>query len=272
MKRIAFFDWDGTLSMNGVTVSDATRTAISAFREKGNLAFLCTGRSLAFVPKTALAIGFDGVIAGSGATIVLAEKGQTVRRDKNGNFTGNWLFRQQLSDDLICLLLETYSHYPQTICKLEGERYLYWLKSETPFHKYLEDGRDVVLNTPADYWDAATPKDAVSKATVYCEDSRFPKVDFGDKLSVITHPRRYQEIGLPYCTKSDGIRRVIQALSLPWESTVAFGDSPNDLDMLEYVACGVAVENAPPLVKEKAHRVTVSCEQDGVAAILNEMI
>ncbi len=57
----AFFDLDGTLAVGNGPPSAADRDAIRAFRLQGNYAFLCTGRSPAFLYPAVLDIGFDGV-------------------------------------------------------------------------------------------------------------------------------------------------------------------------------------------------------------------
>ena len=49
---------------------------------------------------------------------------------------------------------------------------------------------------------------------------------------------------------------------------VAFGDDTNDIDMLSMCGIGVAVDNALPEVKEVASEVTLSNDEDGVAAWL----
>jgi hydroxymethylpyrimidine pyrophosphatase-like HAD family hydrolase len=52
---------------------------------------------------------------------------------------------------------------------------------------------------------------------------------------------------------------------------VAFGDMPNDLPMLAWAGCGVAVANAHPAVREAADDITVSNDEDGVAAYLERL-
>ena len=54
-KIAAFFDWDGTLSYDGRTVSPATAEAVRTLRGRGNPVFLCTGRSTGFIPEEAWA-------------------------------------------------------------------------------------------------------------------------------------------------------------------------------------------------------------------------
>ena len=52
----------------------------------------------------------------------------------------------------------------------------------------------------------------------------------------------------------------------------AFGDDRNDLEMLEMCGKGIAVGNAVPEVLEAADEITLTNEEDGVAAWLEEHI
>lgn len=49
------------------------------------------------------------------------------------------------------------------------------------------------------------------------------------------------------------------------EEVVAFGDEDNDLEMIQFVGCGVAMGNANQKLKEIANDSTVTNEEDGVA-------
>ena len=53
-----------------------------------------------------------------------------------------------------------------------------------------------------------------------------------------------------------GIAAVIRLFDIPWEDTVVFGDSNNDLAMFEYAATKVAMGNASPKIQELADHVT----------------
>ena len=53
---------------------------------------------------------------------------------------------------------------------------------------------------------------------------------------------------------------------------MAFGDGYNDIPMIEYAGFGVAMGNAQDAVKEKAQRVTLSNDEDGVAKAINKYV
>jgi hydroxymethylpyrimidine pyrophosphatase-like HAD family hydrolase len=52
---------------------------------------------------------------------------------------------------------------------------------------------------------------------------------------------------------------------------LAFGDMPNDLPMLRWAGRSVAVANAHPDVLAAANEVTGSCNEDGVAQVLEQL-
>ena len=53
------------------------------------------------------------------------------------------------------------------------------------------------------------------------------------------------------------------------QQTVSFGDGSNDLSMIRACGLGVAMANACPAVLEAANRITASCDENGVAAVIN---
>ena len=52
------------------------------------------------------------------------------------------------------------------------------------------------------------------------------------------------------------------------EEMMAFGDAQNDRSMIEYVGCGVAMGNASDELKAVADEITLSNDEDGIAASL----
>ena len=75
MKKAVFFDIDGTLMDHHNFIPKSTVDGIHRLQEKGNYAFLCTGRSRAFVRHPAIMeIGFDGIVSGCGTMIEFHDK------------------------------------------------------------------------------------------------------------------------------------------------------------------------------------------------------
>ena len=65
--------------------------------------------------------------------------------------------------------------------------------------------------------------------------------------------------------KGLGIRRVCEALGARLEDTVGFGDSMNDLEMIQTVGTSVCMANGSPRLQELSDLVCPSVEEDGLA-------
>lgn len=76
------------------------------------------------------------------------------------------------------------------------------------------------------------------------------------------------EVAAPNVTKRRGIQWLADHHGIAREDIIAFGDMPNDIEMLSWAGWGVAMENAHAEVKAAADEVTVAHHQAGVAKVL----
>ena len=75
MKKAVFFDIDGTLWDFHNQIPESTVTAIRTLRKNGHYAFICSGRSRAYIRHPDLfAVGFNGLVAGCGTHVELDGK------------------------------------------------------------------------------------------------------------------------------------------------------------------------------------------------------
>ena len=56
------------------------------------------------------------------------------------------------------------------------------------------------------------------------------------------------------------------------EEVVAVGDSPNDVDMIEWAGLGVAMGNAPEKVKSSADLVAKPVSEQGLAFLIEDLL
>jgi hypothetical protein len=83
-----------------------------------------------------------------------------------------------------------------------------------------------------------------------------------------SHPRGLVEISPPRVTKATGLAEVAERHGVGQADVIAFGDMPNDLEMLRWAGHGVAMGNAHPALLEVADEVTASNGDDGLALVL----
>nr|WP_156193609.1 HAD family hydrolase [Corynebacterium kalinowskii] len=76
------------------------------------------------------------------------------------------------------------------------------------------------------------------------------------------------EVAAPGVTKARGVQFLASRIGAGPGDVVAFGDMPNDIEMLQWAGLGVAMANARPEVKAAADEVTLSNNEGGIAAVL----
>lgn len=93
-----------------------------------------------------------------------------------------------------------------------------------------------------------------------------------ESLTVVQTAPFYLEIIPERINKGQGLRDVCAALGISPKDTVAFGDAANDIPMLREAGVGVAMGNASSEVKQAADLVTLTNNQDGIAAALEKIL
>ena len=69
--------------------------------------------------------------------------------------------------------------------------------------------------------------------------------------------------------KARSLAVLLEKLGMGREEMVAVGDGFNDLSMIQFAGLGVAMANAQEVVKQHADFITLSNEEDGVAAVVD---
>ncbi len=72
-------------------------------------------------------------------------------------------------------------------------------------------------------------------------------------------------------TKLEAVLKAADYLNISKENIIAFGDSHNDIEMLEGVGVGIAMGNANVEVKEKAKMITDDFNQEGIRKALEKL-
>lgn len=101
---------------------------------------------------------------------------------------------------------------------------------------------------------------------------RFMEDHYGSELHLYRSKDTYIEIADRRVSKLTGINRLLQAMGndITLDQAIAFGDNYNDIEMIEAVGLGIAVENAREELKAVANRITAHHKEDGVGRFLQE--
>jgi Cof subfamily protein (haloacid dehalogenase superfamily) len=98
------------------------------------------------------------------------------------------------------------------------------------------------------------------------------KAYFDGRLYISKSLPDFLEFASPNVTKGSGLAFLAARLGFPRESTVAFGDGENDVELLEWAGYAVAVENAHERVKAVADLICPSVDDEGVAQVIEAFL
>ncbi len=94
------------------------------------------------------------------------------------------------------------------------------------------------------------------------------RAQFAGRASVTCSKPYFLEFNPTEATKGNGLRFCAEWLGFPLSAAMAFGDSLNDMSMLEAAGCGVAVANAREDVRSRVRHVCGTNEEDGPARFI----
>lgn len=249
MKKVVFFDIDGTLWDNKQQIPDSTREALLQLKKNGHYLFICSGRTRVFIPDEALMpLGFDGIVAGCGTY---------------GEFQGKTEFYHKIE-------LEQIKKDSEYLNKLKAAYIL-----EGRYALYIDEGRfedefyNEMQKTLGDNLLRVTGNENQFEVSKFCvnymqEHQQELEQELEKRYDIIHRDGGFMEIVPKGFNKATGIQQMCEILGIAHEDTYAFGDSTNDLDMLKYVAHSVAMGDGMQQAKDAAEYVTTPLWEDGI--------
>lgn len=93
----------------------------------------------------------------------------------------------------------------------------------------------------------------------------------GDRAYITFTQAQYLEVLNKEINKGKALKDILDSKEIKLEECMAFGDSENDLEMIEAVGAGVAMKNAIPQLKNIAQYITeYTNNEDGIEKFLKE--
>jgi len=260
--KILATDMDGTILRDDKTISEETINAVSEFHKAGGYLIIASGRPypamkgyLKDLEPNAPIVTYNGAkIVDPGDGHVLFEEGM-------------------LGEDAIRIMKEGEKRGHTVIVWTDDILYGNELNKNMEIYVYGTDTIPLKYDS-ADYFkDRSVTKiilnDDPEKISVTMKDMEV----FGLKGTTwATSGPEYLEFFSSKVSKALSVDRVAGMLGLSRKDVCAVGDGRNDLEMIEYAAFGVAMQNAPEDVRDRADHVTDSNEENGVAKLIREHI
>ena len=153
----------------------------------------------------------------------------------------------------------------------DGRRF--WYEENWPLHWDAEHDSVRVLTTPEELTSVPAVK-LLARSALYGPDEFYELVSRTlGSMAESTHSSASAlvEISAVGVTKAAALAWLCEREGFTAEQVVAFGDMPNDIPMLTWAGRSVAMANAHPAVREIAGEVTLTNDEDGVAAYLEKL-
>lgn len=263
MIKMIATDLDGTLlNPGGLTIPRRNCDVLRRASESGIKVVICTGRIFAGGQKWATLFPGDiPVICVNGAIIRFSRSERYITRHgikkeagvkvmemlrrtevKPWFYLGDICYGEKMTEDLEALRVRTGAEIRIVPCleellDLEPEKILgiFSLKRAEEVHHRLEQ---------------------TLGSEVYVTRSGFGQL----------------EVLSPYSTKGRALETLAGKMGIAKEEIAVFGDNLNDLEMFRAAGIRVAMDNGEPELKEKADIIAPSCEDAGVAQVLEKLI
>jgi Cof subfamily protein (haloacid dehalogenase superfamily) len=268
--RLIATDLDGTLLRDDKSVSPRTVAALAAAEEAGIEVFFVTGRPARWMDVVSDHVHGHGLaICGNGAAVVDLHGGPGAHRfvkvrelSRNNALDAVRLLRDAVPDTVFAIE-QTYGfHQEPAYPKLHLEI----PDSLRSAEQLLGDGGpgadEPVLKILA-YHPSLDPDAFLTRA----------RLAVGDRANVTrSSPSALLEISGPGVSKASTLALCCAERGISHEEVIAFGDMPNDVEMLTWAGQSYAMGNAHPDVIAAASGRTVANNEDGVAVVIERIL
>ncbi|MDT0395483.1 MULTISPECIES: HAD hydrolase family protein [Streptomyces] len=268
--RLIATDLDGTLLRDDKSVSPRTVAALAAAEEAGVEVFFVTGRPARWMDVVSDHVHGHGLaICGNGAAVVDLHGGPGAHR-----FVKVRELPRKNALDAVRLLRDA---APGTVYAVEQT---FGFNQEPAYPKLHMEVPDILA--PAEDLlapDSHTAGEPVLKILAYHPDLdpdaflTLARIAIGDRANVTrSSPSALLEISGPGVSKASTLALCCAERGISHEEVVAFGDMPNDVEMLTWAGRSYAMGNAHADVIAAASGRTVANNDDGVAVVIERLL
>lgn len=262
--KLVAIDLDDTLLDSRLRIAPGCRQAIRQVQARGVMVTLATGRMFRSALPYADQLQVDmPLITYQGALVKVSRSGEE-------------LYYQPVPTEPGLEVMDYFDragvHYH---CYFDDQLCLEKLDEEGLKYAALAGVKPVIVeNLKKTIREQPTPK---ILAVLYKEElllamEKELKNRLGDVLNITRSKPYYLEFMHPLAGKGRALETIARHYGIRQREVMALGDSYNDLAMIQWAGLGVAMGNARESVKQAADYVTLSNEEEGVAAALRRFV
>lgn len=264
-QKLIFLDIDGTLTEPGKNIPPASAVeAVCRARKNGHKVVLCSGRNYGLLSPL-LQFGFDGFISSAGGYI-----------EYGGHIVYDCPMTRAQQDRVLKVLQENGVYY---IIETRNHSY-----SDESFKEFLKNCIRSDANSELLRWQKHIESDQFTRPmTEYRLEPIYKAVFMSPGMDRLQNPIQCLQDEFHFCIqdenahsiingdlinkafdKGTAVQRLCGHLDIAQKDTIAFGDSMNDLEMLQTAALGICMENGSMELKRLADEICSPFNEDGL--------
>ena len=264
--KLIFLDLDGTLNNDEKRITEKTFSALMDAQRQGVRIALASAR-----PSPGLFKERDILHLTKYGGILMSYNGGRIVDAT----TGSVLFETAMDLPQTKAILRRLESLPVTPILDDGKQFYVTDKNGYKVPYECQNNHMVCseVDNLSDFLDFAPIKILMSVQPEILPDIKSEIAAFlPEDLTVVQTAPFYLEIIPSAINKGQGVLDTCAALGIDPSEVIAFGDAENDIPMLRAAGIGVAMANAATAVKAAADYVTLSNNDDGVAAALAQFL
>jgi len=266
MRKLVFFDMDGTLVTKNNHIPKSTLHAITALKQTNAVPVLATGRAPVLIKEIAQELQINSYIAMNGQYIV--HQGQVLYANPIDKHLVDAVVEIATARQDGLLLSTDDELVANSVISLVNRSSLYtFLKG---FVGLIPDQIQASLLNRL--MKRVPKKEDYENKEIYMININGDQTDeaayerlFGQYLTFTRANEISMDIISKGISKATGVQQMMDQLGVSHKDTYAFGDGLNDLEMIESVGTGVAMANGFEELKTVADLVTDSVFNDGIS-------
>lgn len=243
--KLAFFDIDGTLAehsdpKNQTTmlqrVPESTKLSIKNLKSVGIEPIIATGRNHGMIRELLNALEIDSFIANNGRYVVFQDK----------KISHDTFDHEQVKE-----IVEYFDQRKIDYC-FETDDHLFINRNS----KFLDDGSMGLERIG----EGEIPSEVIQMIVRSKNSFEIPI----PKIQAVKVAPRVYDITMENSNKSVGVNKILTAMNIDANESLAFGDEENDIEMFNAVGYGVSMGNGIDEIKKLSDYVTSDVSDNGI--------
>ncbi len=272
--RLLAIDIDGTLLDTNFQISSANLAALRRVHEAGTEIVLVTGRRHTFALPIAEALGFDLWLISSNGAVTRSIRGDLYHRDLLPLATARKLCREM--DEYRSHLVFTFDRESKGALILErldelNNSIQRWIEKNRQYVEFIVPIEKGLLEDPVQAMFCGSI-DKMLKV-----EERLRNAHLAREITVLKTRYDFRDLIIVDvlnfgCSKGHALERWARHRGINRDQVMAIGDNYNDIEMLEFAGVPVIMGNACEELKQNRWAVTLSNNESGVAAAVEQLL